>query len=248
MMRWFYLLFVCAAACSILYPAPTPIPSVYYSTGPAAQDRALLLLLPGRSDTAADFEKQGFVGIARKSGAPIDLVAVDARFGYYIGKNLGQRVATDVIAPARAYGYRSFSLSGISMGGMGALIYAQQHPGEVNGVLAIAPFLGDNDVIQEIERAGGLVKWKSIGVAKPGDYQRELWLWLGHCLPQSKGCPRIFLGFGSGDRFVRAHRLLAAALPPDQVIEVSGEHEWTPWLQIFELALPRMFQSQRLKN
>jgi pimeloyl-ACP methyl ester carboxylesterase len=245
---WLWLVLACVPACSILYPAPTPIPSTYYATGPASQDRALLLLLPGRSDTAADFEKQGFVQAARKSGAPIDLAAVDARFGYYIGKTLGQRVATDVIAPARARGYRSFWLSGVSMGGIGALIYAQQHPGEVDGVLAIAPFLGDNDVIKEIEQAGGLVKWKSIGVAKPGDYQRELWLWLGRCLPQAKGCPRIFLGFGSDDRFVRAHRLLAAVLPSDQVIEVPGEHEWAPWLRLFELALPRMFQSQRLKD
>jgi len=178
----------------------------------------------------------------------MDLVAVDARFGYYIGKTLGQRIATDVMPPARAHGYRSFWLSGVSMGGLGALIYAQQHPGEVDGVLAIAPFLGDSDVIKEIEQAGGLAKWKAIGVAKPGDYQRELWLWLGRCLPQAKRCPRIFLGFGSGDRFVRAHRLLAAVLPPDQVIEVPGQHEWAPWLRIFELALPRMFQSQRLKD
>ena len=107
-LRWFWMLFACVPACSILYPAPTPIPSTTYTTGPAAQDRALLLLLPGRSDTAADFEKQGFVQATRTSGAATDLVAVDARLGYYIGKTLGQRVATDVIAPARARGYRSF--------------------------------------------------------------------------------------------------------------------------------------------
>ena len=240
-MRRSGLLFLCIPACSILYPAPTPIPSTYYATGPAAQDRALLLLFPGRSDTAADFEKQGFVEVARKSQAPLDLVAVDARLGYYISKTLGQRVATDVIVPARAHGYRSFWLSGISMGGLGALIYAQQHPKEVEGVLAIAPFLGDDDVIKEIEQAGGLAKWKAIGKAKPGDYQRELWLWLGQCLPRAQGCPRIFLGFGQSDRFARAQRLLAAVLPSDQIVEVSGGHEWAPWLRIFELALPRMF-------
>ena len=243
-MRCLLIAFIaCAPACSILYPAPTPIPSTYYATGSVAQDRALLLLLPGRSDTAADFEKQGFVDVARRSGAPIDLVAVDARFGYYVSKTLGQRLATDVIAPARARGYRSFWLSGVSMGGIGALIYAQQHPNEVDGVLAVAPFLGDDDVIEEIEQAGGLAKWKVTGKAKPGDYQRELWLWLGRCLPRAPTCPRIFLGFGQSDRFVRAHRLLAAVLPPDQVLEVPGEHAWAPWLQLFELALPRMFAS-----
>jgi len=245
-MRWLGPLVIYLSACSILYPAPTPIPTTYYSTSRGTQDKALLLLLPGRSDTAADFEKQGFVEVARKSGAPVDLVAVDARIGYYIGKTLGKRVAEDVVAPARARGYRSFWLSGVSMGGIGALIYAQQHPNEVDGVLAIAPFLGDEDVIKEIEQVGGLAKWKTTGRAEPGDYQRELWLWLGRCLPQTqnqtKGCPRIFLGFGQSDRFVRAHHLLAAELPANQVLEVPGGHEWAPWLKVFELALPRMFQ------
>ena len=225
-----------------MYPAPAPIRSIYYSTTPTTRQRALLLLLPGRSDTAADFEKQGFVQAARESHAPLDVVAVDARFGYYISKTLGQRVTTDVIAPAKASGYRSFWLAGVSMGGLGALLYAQQHPNEVDGVLAIAPFLGDDDVIEEIEHAGGLAQWKSIGKASPGDYQRELWLWLGRCLPRAQGCPRIFLGFGTADRFVRAHRLLAAVLPPEQILEVPGEHEWAPWLRIFTLALPRMFK------
>jgi pimeloyl-ACP methyl ester carboxylesterase len=245
-MRWLGMLLACLSACSILYPAPTPIRATYYAKSPAAQEKTLLLLLPGRSDTAADFEKQGFIATARKSGAPIDLVAVDARVGYYIGKTLGKRVAEDVVVPARARGYRSLWLSGISMGGIGALIYAQQHPNEVDGVLAIAPFLGDEDVIKEIDQAGGLAKWKATGKAEPGDYQRELWRWLGHCLPQTptrtQGCPRIFLGFGTSDRFVRAHRLLAAELPANQVLEVPGEHEWAPWLRVFALALPRMFR------
>ena len=182
---YFWLLIACSAACSIIYSAPKPIPCAHYSAGQGA--RTLLVLLPGRADTAADFEKQGFVQIARDSGAPVELAAVDARFGYYISKTLGRRLAEDVIDPARARGYQSFWLSGISMGGLGALIYAEQHPGEVDGVLAIAPFLGDDDVIKEIEQAGGLDKWKATGNAKPGDYQRELWLWLGRCLPRAKG-------------------------------------------------------------
>jgi pimeloyl-ACP methyl ester carboxylesterase len=200
-----------------------------------------MVLLPGRHDTAADFEKHGFVQAARGFGAPVDLVAVDARYGYYIGRTLGQRLAEDVFAPARIRGYRAFWLSGISMGGLGALIYAEQHPNEVEGLLVIAPFLGDDDLINEIERAGGLAKWKTTAQPSPDDYLRQLWLWLGRCIPQAQGCPRIFLGFGGSDRFARAERLLAAALPSDQVVEVPGEHDWGPWHQIFSLSLARMF-------
>jgi pimeloyl-ACP methyl ester carboxylesterase len=243
---WFWLAVACLPACSILYPAPKPIPSIRYTAGQKAQ--TLLVLLPGRSDTAADFEKEGFLQIARKSGVPVDLAAVDARFGYYISETLGRRLEEDVIAPARSHGTTSFWLSGVSMGGLGALIYAEQHPSTVDGVLAIAPFLGDDDVITEIEQAGGLTKWKSIGKAKAGDYQRELWLWLGRCLPRAPGCPRIYLGFGQSDRFVRAHRLLAAELPSDQVVQVAGGHEWAPWREIFTTSLPRMFPAGAQPN
>lgn len=99
-------------------------------------------------------------------------------------------------------------------------------------------------MIEEIERAGGLSRWKTIetiGKAKPGDFQRELWLWLGRSLPQATGCPRIYLGFGQSDRFVRAHRLLAAEVPADQVVQVPGGHAWAPWREIFKASLPRMF-------
>ena len=238
---WLWSMIACIPACSIIYPAPTPIPSISY---PAKQDvpsRALLVLLPGRHDTAADFQKHGFVRVARESGAPVDLVAADAQYGYYIARTLGQRLAEDVFAPARARGYRSFWISGISMGGFGALVYAEQHPNELEGLLAIAPFLGDDDMLNEIEQAGGLAKWKTTAKPSPDDYLRQLWLWLGRCIPQAQGCPRIFLGFGQSDRFLRAERLLAAALPADQVVEVPGEHDWGPWQQIFSLSLPRMF-------
>jgi len=217
------------------------MPSTYYLAKPASPSSSLMVLLPGRHDSAADFEKHGFVQTARRSGAPVDLVAADAQYGYYVARTLGQRLAEDVLGPARDRGYRSLWFAGISMGGFGALIYAEQHPNEVEGLLAIAPFLGDDDLIKEIEQAGGLAKWKTTAKDIPGDYLRQLWLWLGHCIPQAQGCPRIFLGFGQNDRFVRAERLLAAVLPADQVVEVPGDHDWEPWEKVFALALPHMF-------
>ena len=238
---WLWSMIACIPACSIIYPAPTPMLSTYYPAKPAVPGRALLVLLPGRHDNAADFEKHGFVQVAHESGAPVDLFAADAGYGYYVARTLGQRLAEDVFAPARTRGYRSFWISGISMGGFGALVYAEQHPNELEGLLAIAPFLGDDDLINEIEQAGGLAKWKTTAKPSPDDYLRQLWLWLGRCIPQAQGCPRIFLGFGREDRFVRAGRLLAAALPAEQVVEVPGEHDWGPWQQIFSLSLPRMF-------
>jgi S-formylglutathione hydrolase FrmB len=217
------------------------MPSTTYLAQEDGPGRALMVLLPGRHDSAADFDKHGFVQMARKARAPVDLVAADAQYGYYVSRTLGDRLAEDVFAPARARGYQSFWMAGISMGAFGALIYAEQHPGEVEGLLAIAPFLGDDDLIKEIEDAGGLAKWKTTAKPAPGDYLRQLWLWLGRCTPQAQGCPRIFLGFGQSDRFIRAERLLAAELPADQVVQVPGDHDWGPWEQVFSMSLPHMF-------
>jgi enterochelin esterase-like enzyme len=70
--------------------------------------------------------------------------------------------------------------------------------------------------------------------------QRDLWRWLKACAEQRQPCPRTFLGCGAEDRFVRAHRLLAAALPPAQVAVVPGGHTWEPWRALFATLLPRV--------
>ena len=164
----------------------------------------------------------------------------DATVGYYIHRNLPERLLADVIEPARTQGYRSMWLSGISMGGLGALLFAQRNPTAVSAVIVVAPFLGEEEVIDEIERAGGVAAWTPPAHLDPDDYQRSLWGWLKGCAEHRDSCPRIFLGFGAEDRFVRAQRLLAATLPADRVAVVAGRHTWEPWRQAYTALLPRV--------
>jgi pimeloyl-ACP methyl ester carboxylesterase len=229
------------SGCTLFFPAPTPMHTSAYPARAGMQSPSLLVLLPGRGDSAEQFDKHGITKMVRQLPTPVDVVAVDAGLGYYMRATLRVRLSEDVIGPARATGYRSIGVGGISMGGLGALWYAEQRPGDVAGVLAIAPFLGDDDVIDEIERAGGVAKWTPVKPIDPDDYQRRIWLWLQGCTRQPSTCPRIYLGFGKSDRFVRAHRLLAAVLPADQVLQVEGDHDWGPWQRVFEQTLPRMF-------
>jgi enterochelin esterase-like enzyme len=212
----------------MIYPA---------TAGTASHD--LLVLLPGRGDSAGSFAREGIVALAQRQVPGLEVVAVDAGMGYYIHRNLTQRLMADVFLPARVRGYRSAWLSGISMGGLGALLFAQRHPKEVTQVIAIAPFLGDEAVIAEIERAGGLATWRPPSRLEADDYQRALWRWLKGCTAGREACPRIFLGFGAEDRFVRAHRLLAAVLPPEQVAVVPGGHDWGPWRELYAALLER---------
>jgi pimeloyl-ACP methyl ester carboxylesterase len=236
---WAGLGLLCVAGCGLFFRAPAPIATIPYLSTDRSSTHDLLLLLPGRGDRASTFADEGIVKIAKGAVPNLDVVAVDATVGYYIHRNLPERLMADVIVPAQKRGYRSIWLSGISMGGIGALLVAQRNPAAVSAVVVVAPFLGDEDVINEIERAGGIRLWTPSAHIDSEDYQRSLWAWLKGCTEHRESCPRIFLGFGSEDRFVRANRILAAALPANQVVVVSGGHTWEPWRQAFAALLPR---------
>jgi pimeloyl-ACP methyl ester carboxylesterase len=227
--------------CGLFYRAPAPLPSTAYSAQSSDQARReVLVLLPGRGDHASAYAEQGIIALAQQTDPQLELVAADATLGYYIHRNLIPRLMDDVIAPARSRGYRTVALGGISMGGLGALLFAQHHAEVLSAVIVVAPFLGDDDLLDEIERAGGVGSWSPPPKIDPEDYQRSLWAWLKSCVEKRAVCPPIFLGFGTDDRFLRGERLLAAVLPAHQVATVPGGHEWEPWRKLFALLLPRM--------
>jgi len=139
--------------CAAMRPARTPIPrATHVSDGGAHQ--TLMVLLPGIRDTRDDFERHGFIAAVRERDLPVDLVAVDAHFGYYTKRTLIERLLADVIVPAREDGYDRVILVGVSLGGLGALITAREAPDQVDGIVLIAPFLGEKKFISEIEAAG----------------------------------------------------------------------------------------------
>jgi enterochelin esterase-like enzyme len=52
----------------------------------------------------------------------------------------------------------------------------------------------------------------------------------------------MYLGFGNEDSFAEGHRLLAAALPSNQVLIVRGGHQWSVWQQLWQGFLERKLQ------
>ncbi len=212
-----------------MLPAPVPLTSLRFNA--PTEGRCLMLLLPGRGDSASDYERHGFVEAARQSKAPVDLIALDATTGYYARRTLLERVRKDVVEPLRAAGdKRPLWLAGISMGGLGALLEARDLGSEVEGVLLLAPFLGDEDLIDEMAGAGGPLQWKP-GYAGE-DYQRELWTWLQGPLASGRS-PLLYLGFGESDWMAKGHRVLAGALPAERVFRRPGVHNWETWLPLW---------------
>lgn len=235
MRRLIPLVFV-VSGCKLFLPAPVPMGSAFDVAPKGAKAKCLLVLLPGAGDTAETFREQGFVEEVHKSGASADVLAANATMGYYFRGFAAQRIEEDVVGPVRARGnYEQVWLVGISMGGFGTFHYTQFFPEHVDGILALAPYLGDKSLGQEIRDAGGLAKWTPDAAAPitEDNYQRQLWSWLKRVTVEKQPGPAIYLGFGDEDGLGPQDGLLGAVLPKEHVFHAPGGHDWPPWKSMF---------------
>ena len=194
----------------------------YRSQDPS--NESLIVFLRGRGGSHEDFAEEGFIDSVRQRGLAYDMMAPDAHLGYYFSETLVPRLKKDVVDPAKAQGYRRIWLVGVSMGGLGALMYTRSHPEDVAGVYLIAPFLGYSDIIDEIAEAGGVRSWSPGNYDPSEDWQRMLWDWLKTVGENPSDWPPIYLGYGVDDDFATAHGLLGEILPQDRIFETQGGH------------------------
>lgn len=211
--------------------APPPTQPMGNITQPGERrSDTLLVFLPGRGDRGPDFVDEGFMQIG--AGRGYDLLAADAHFGYYTSETIVDRLHEDIIRPARARGYQRIWLLGISAGGLGAGLYADAHPGMIDGLILLAPYPGDDALVQDIADAGGLATWA--GESSAGkDWQRRHWRWLKKTTGGADR-PWIILGYGRNDRFAEAGNLLARELPSERVFLGEGGHSWPVWRGLWE--------------
>lgn len=239
--------------CQWLPRAPvTPMPLLRPSGQAARVTSTLVVMLPGAYSQPQEFIAEGYVGALRAHGAPADVVIADAHLGYFRDRSVLRRLREDVVAPARAQGYQRVWLVGISLGGFGALAYASLHGQDrrhgIDGVLAVAPYLGSPRLLAELQAAGGPRAWADADAAasaapRPADEaggqdagERVLWRWLAR---PPTDAPPVYLGYGTEDRLADGHRLLAGVLPPEHVATVPGGHDWPPWRALWQQWLGR---------
>lgn len=219
------LLLFWMTGCVYFLGTDAPLDVLRYAPADGGRHDNLIVFLRGRGGSHRSFEEEGFVSAVRQRGLPFDMVAPNAHVGYYVAESLAVRLKADVIDPAKAEGYRRIWLVGASMGGTGALWYMRLHPGDIDGVYAIAPFLGDPEIIDEIAEAGGVRNWSPGAYDPSEDWQRLLWDWLKTDAGNADAPVPLYLGYGKEDRFVKAHRLLATILPPERVYTADGGHD-----------------------
>jgi pimeloyl-ACP methyl ester carboxylesterase len=203
---------------------------------PGAPAKCLVLLLPGAGDSDSTFREQGFIDALAATGASLDVVAANATMGYYFKGIAPARIEADVAAPSRALGAQKVWVVGMSMGGFGALSYAQQYTDHVDGVLALAPYLGAASLAKEVQDAGGLSRWSPDPKAPltEANYQRQLWSWLHRLVIEKEAGPSLYVGYGDDDKLGAQDSVLANALPTGHVFHTPGGHDWAPWLALLK--------------
>lgn len=240
-MRWLSLVLLALVplGCASLRPARTPMPTILFP-GPASDGTTLVVFLPGVRDAPEDFDRNGFVDILHELHPEIDAVAVDSHLGYYRRQTVLDRLEADVLGPARAEG-RRIVLVGISLGGVGALLHQMHDQDEtaVEEILVLAPFLGDDDLIDELHGSANLETWAESADPSRDRFETELWQQLIERDHDKQSLPLIYLAWGEDDDFAPACRLLATRLPEGRSLIVPGGHDWTAWQEAFETMLER---------
>ncbi len=221
----FALVTGCAAGGDVTKPIPTQFVAA------PKQAQRVVVMLPGRGDDLGGLQKRSTAQIIQTEWPDADVVLTGLTMPYYLGGVATRRLHDEVIAPLKHRGYRQIWLAGISLGGMGALEYDHDYPGEIDGMLLLSPYLGKDDVQREIRDAGGLAAWnpgpeKPVG---PETFTRELWRSLQRWSNDPARRQSVWLAYGENEPLRVPIEMMSPQLPASHVIMLPGHHDWKLW-------------------
>jgi pimeloyl-ACP methyl ester carboxylesterase len=200
---------------------------------PARPDRLAgtrMVWLPGAFDTPEDFVQAGFDAAVARRGLDIDLQFAELALDHLGDRSAIERLARDIVQPAREAGCGTVWLAGISLGGAFVLDYAAIDAGPWDGLCLLAPYPGNRLLIGEIVRAGRRAACQPAPLAD-SDEERRIWRFIQ---ARGSGRPPVYLGYGRDDRFAQGLDLMAQALPPAAVQVIEGGHDWSTWTVLWE--------------
>lgn len=219
-----------------------PIPTRLVPAGmPASR---LVVVLPGRGDDLEGLLRHRVAEQVHRQWPDADVLLTGLTLAYYREGQAVPRLDREIVQPALGR-YRQVWLAGISLGGLGALLYDRAHPGVVHGLLLLSPYLGDAPIHREILAAGGLTSWQPgpeqpIG---PQTFQRELWRYLQQWRQRPQRAATTWLAYGDRERFRAPIEMMSPLLPPGHVVMLPGHHDWTLWSTALPALLARAGQS-----
>jgi pimeloyl-ACP methyl ester carboxylesterase len=190
-----------------------------------------VVVLPGMGDDIGELEQRGVARVIRQAAPDADVMLTGPIFALDLNGRLAQHLHEDVVLPARAQGYEHIWVVAASLGARGALLYERRYPGEVSGMVLLAPLLDDADLRREITDAGGLAAWQP-GPPEPANRdnaQRQIWRMARDWRAQPEQARRIWVVCGEDDALFPSAELLAQGLPPSHFLARAGGHKWTVW-------------------
>ncbi|MDQ3057838.1 MAG: lysophospholipase, partial [Pseudomonadota bacterium] len=196
---WLLALLALLAGCYPAGDAGVPIPHVLVPA-PAKATR-LVVVLPGRADDLAAMQRSGMAEAVQSAWPDADVILTALSLDYYMQGRAPQRLHQEIVAPARKHGYREVWLAGASMGGMGTLLYDQAYPGEMDGLVLLAPYLGEQPLLKEIADSGGITQWQAGPPAAitADNFQHELWRHVQDWSREPVKARNVWLAYGDDD-------------------------------------------------
>lgn len=219
------LLVGCAARGDLTKPIPTQ-----FVAAPQKAQR-VVVMLPGRGDDLEGLLKRGTAQIIQQEWPDADVVLVGLTMPFYTNGVAARRLHDEVMVPLKGRRYQQIWLAGISLGGMGTLLYDHDYPGEVDGMLLLSPYLGKGDVQREIRDAGGIAAWKPgpqepIG---PKTFTREMWRSIQQWSTTPSRRNSVWLAYGDKESLRDPIEMMSPQLPSEHVLMLPGKHDWTLW-------------------
>jgi len=225
---------VSLAGCIVIGDSSVPIATVAATAPQPSSERVLVIVLPGFGSDAAELKDRGIAQAIQESWPEADILLTSATFAYYRDGKLVPRLREEIVRPSLLKGYRRIWLAGASLGGMGALLYERDHPGEIEGIALFAPFLGDGKLLDEIRAAGGPRKWDPGPLPaemNADNFQRQVWKMVKGWADRPELARRVWLACGTSDHLLDDARLLAPELPEGHYLELPGGHTWSLWVR-----------------
>jgi len=192
-----------------------------------------VIVLPGLGEDMADLQRSGVAAAIQRGMPDADVTYALASLRYYLDGGMPRRVHEQVVVPAKAKGYRDIWLLGASMGGGGVTMYEREYPGEMAGLVLLAPFMGSQQLLEEIRAAGGLANWNPgpVPAEVTGlNIAREQWRLVQGWSREPPRNRNVWLVCGTKDSLLPASELIAQALPADHFFKNQGIHDWIAWV------------------
>jgi hypothetical protein len=247
LLRWSVVLLAASAllACASQRVDPArPVPTALLPSREGSH--RLVVVLPGRRDRLESLRRSGVGEAIQRVWPDADVLFAELSMPYYLDRSAARRLHDEVLMPARRRAYTEIWLVGASLGGMGEILYDRMYPGQVDGMVLLAPYTGERAIHDEIRAAGGLRAWSPS--AQPGSaddaWQRELWSHLKTWGDEPDRTRNVWLAYGDNDYLREGMPLVADLLPDDHGRVVPGKHAWSTWTPATE-AIFRAIDAER---